>query len=581
MKYSLSLLFLFLNISLFAQVARITDLQTGKMGFVDASGNTVVPIEYDFLPFQYASGMVARKGENHGVIDGKGQTIVPFDYHTIELQKNGFVLVSKDKSKQPVLGLLDSTGKVVLPLTYEYVAVLDSHLLAARLFNNKEIAVFDKNGKQLFKTEGYNAMPGFNDSTVLIQKANRTTYWVNLRGAILSPEKYAKTEWSDGDYFIVYQNWFGVLNNHGDTVVPFRYRGMKPLNKGHFSATDSTYRNFLLNYRGQILAEGEHSRLGDQEGDGYFKRWGTEYTSKLYDASGKLLLENCTVYPVSSAPYCENLPENNSDRYSAITVKETGLRAFYRADGVQILPPLFKNIHYATDRHPLIAFVKNEKTGVYDCTAYDFNGKALMEQRFAILYFTDNPRYFTGKINHDGPWGFIDLLAPEKTEFLYQQMERQPDGTYRAFQNGKPVRLALPGTVLPPAPPAATDQVEPPVFLVEAMTAPPIPDEVTDAYESSQQASFPGGETAQNQFVVKNIKYPEEARKNGTEGTVVISFVVEKDGSLSEIKLLRDIGDGCGQEAIRMVSMMPRWVPGKNKGQPVKQKMVLPVKFKM
>ncbi|MCC6413586.1 MAG: TonB family protein [Saprospiraceae bacterium] len=581
MNYFIILVLLLFNTGIYAQISRKTDLQTGKMGFVDASGNTLVPLEYDFLPFQYAPKMVARKGDKRGVIDDKGQTIVPFDYHTIQLEKNGFALVSKDKSKQPVLGLLDSAGKVVLPLAYEYVAVLDSQLLAARLFNSKEIAVFDKNGKQLFKTEGNNAMPGFGDSTVLIQKANRTTYWVNLRGAIITPAKYAKTEWSDGDYFIVYQNNFGVLNDLGDTVVPFLYRGIKPLNKGHFAATDSSYRNFLLNNRGQILAEGEHSRLGDQEGDGYFKRWGTEYTSKLYDASGKLLLENCTVYPVSSAPYGENLPENHSDRYSAITVKETGLRAFYRADGVQMLPPLFKNIHYATDRHPLIAFKKNEKTGKYTCTAYDFNGEPLMEQRFAILFFTDNPRYFTGKMTHDGPWGFIDLLAPEKSEFLYQNMERQPDGTYHAFQNGKTIRLALPGTVLPPAPPAATDQVEPPVFLVEAMTAPPIPDEVTDAYESSQQASFPGGETAQNQFVVKNMKYPEEARKNGTEGTVVISFVVEKDGSLSEIKLLRDIGDGCGQEAIRMVSMMPKWVPGKNKGQPVKQKMFLPVKFKM
>jgi len=175
MRHSLPLLFLFLNISLFAQISRKTDLQTGKMGFVDASGNTLVPLEYDFLPFQYAPKMVARKGDKRGVIDDKGQTIVPFDYHTIQLEKNGFALVSKDKSKQPVLGLLDSAGKVVLPLVYEYVAVLDSQLLAARLFNSKEIAVFDNNGKQLFKTEGNNAMPGFGDSTVLIQKANRTT----------------------------------------------------------------------------------------------------------------------------------------------------------------------------------------------------------------------------------------------------------------------------------------------------------------------------------------------------------------------------------------------------------------------
>lgn len=86
-------------------------------------------------------------------------------------------------------------------------------------------------------------------------------------------------------------------------------------------------------------------------------------------------------------------------------------------------------------------------------------------------------------------------------------------------------------------------------------------------------------------FMSRNIFYPVEARQNNTEGTVVISFVVEKDGTLSNPKILKDIGDGCGVEALRLVNIMidqhVKWVPGKIKGKPVRSIFTLPVKFKL
>lgn len=86
-------------------------------------------------------------------------------------------------------------------------------------------------------------------------------------------------------------------------------------------------------------------------------------------------------------------------------------------------------------------------------------------------------------------------------------------------------------------------------------------------------------------FMNRNIFYPLEARQNGTEGTVVLSFVVEKDGSISYPKILKDIGDGCGLEALRVVNAMMeedvKWVPGKNNGQPVRTAFNLPVRFRL
>lgn len=86
-------------------------------------------------------------------------------------------------------------------------------------------------------------------------------------------------------------------------------------------------------------------------------------------------------------------------------------------------------------------------------------------------------------------------------------------------------------------------------------------------------------------FMNRNIFYPLEARQNGNEGTVVLSFVVEKDGLLSNPKILKDIGGGCGVEALRIIQLMidqeVQWVPGKIKGQAVRTMFNLPVKFKL
>ena len=80
-------------------------------------------------------------------------------------------------------------------------------------------------------------------------------------------------------------------------------------------------------------------------------------------------------------------------------------------------------------------------------------------------------------------------------------------------------------------------------------------------------------------YVLGNIKYPRIALENGITGTVVVQFVVEKDGSITQAKIARDIGGGCGAEALRVVNTLPSWIPGKQRSRPVRVKFSLPVKF--
>ncbi|MBO7101439.1 MAG: energy transducer TonB [Bacteroidales bacterium] len=90
---------------------------------------------------------------------------------------------------------------------------------------------------------------------------------------------------------------------------------------------------------------------------------------------------------------------------------------------------------------------------------------------------------------------------------------------------------------------------------------------------------FPGGMEALYKFLQDNVQYPQLALENGIEGRVYVTFVVEEDGSITNPRLLRDIGGGCGQEAIRVVKMMPKWKPGKQQGKVVRVQFNLPVNF--
>ena len=112
---------------------------------------------------------------------------------------------------------------------------------------------------------------------------------------------------------------------------------------------------------------------------------------------------------------------------------------------------------------------------------------------------------------------------------------------------------------------------------------PPMEDEEIGEEEIFQvvenQPEFPGGMSELYVFLQKNVKYPPIAKESGIQGRVFVNFVVEKNGSISNVKVLRGIGGGCDEEAIRVVKSMPKWKPGKQRGKPVRVSFNLPIKF--
>jgi protein TonB len=103
--------------------------------------------------------------------------------------------------------------------------------------------------------------------------------------------------------------------------------------------------------------------------------------------------------------------------------------------------------------------------------------------------------------------------------------------------------------------------------------------EIFDVVENAPNP--PGGMEGWNKYLSENLSYPEQARKLGIEGTVYVVFVVEEDGSIQGVEILRGIGGGCDEEAMRVIKNSPDWEPGTQRDRKVNVRMRMPIRFKL
>lgn len=204
--------------------------------------------------------------------------------------------------------------------------------------------------------------------------------------------------------------------------------------------------------------------------------------------------------------------------------------------------------------------------------------------------------------------GIIIALGAALVAFEWRQYERtQFDlGTLEVdFIEEEDIPITRPEEPPPPPPPEPSEEliiVDDDVELEEEFTIDADADVFTEVqeYEPIQinredeeeeeeeifmvvedQPQFPGGEEARQRFLEENLRYPQMAREAGIQGTVFVTFVVEPDGSVTNVEILRGIGGGCDEEAIRVVRQMPSWEPGRQRGQAVRVQFNMPIRFRL
>ncbi len=153
--------------------------------------------------------------------------------------------------------------------------------------------------------------------------------------------------------------------------------------------------------------------------------------------------------------------------------------------------------------------------------------------------------------------------APETPEII-QVVEEKVETKFKIDSEDSQDRVQVDTYVAPPPPKPKPEEVTEEIFVV---------------VEEAPQ--FPGGESAFMKYLNDNIRYPVIAQENGIQGRVTCQFVVERDGSISDVQVVRGQDPSLDKEAVRVIQGMPRWKPGKQRGAPVRVRYTLPVLFRL
>ena len=225
-------------------------------------------------------------------------------------------------------------------------------------------------------------------------------------------------------------------------------------------------------------------------------------------------------------------------------------------------------LHSGVDANVYSALLFRQSTGIQINDLTNNFSKSLLKKRFIMMTRKRSTRLARIKLLLVLPLAFtMMLLISLSPDAIGQQNEKVPPP-----QGEKLVTESSPDVPPPPekAPkvikitevPQDQDEPKAPIFtVVEEMPA------------------FPGGKEAMFKYLVENITYPEKAKKAGVVGTVFVTYVVEKDGLVTNVKLLRGVEETLDAEAIRVVKAMPIWTPGKQRGETVRVQYSLPIKF--
>lgn len=191
-----------------------------------------------------------------------------------------------------------------------------------------------------------------------------------------------------------------------------------------------------------------------------------------------------------------------------------------------------------------------------------FGGKNDAEPDFKIYFHSKKPSY----MNFPSEEEIEEVYEIDAVEAVEEAAEAEAVEETKKENPKEPI-------------PIIEDDIEVEELVEKPNVEAEIPDDEKKFIIIEEQPEFPGGEKAMNQFIKDNLKYPNEDNENELRGTVYLNFVVEKDGSITNIKVLRSLGNGYDEEAIRIVNAMPKWKPGKHRGELTRAYFILPISF--
>lgn len=541
-------------------------------GVVDFEGRTVIPLQYDWVaPALNGERFLLFSDTLMGIADRSGRMVVPMEYDAelyAELNvsdpfRYGLIVMSKGGK----YGVLDTAGRTVVPMVYdEWLWLVDSNLMILQGYDHQ----IRQHYETLMQLDGDTVIPTqriinwWDGNLFSVQNDKKLCGLYDRSGCVVVACQYDHIDYPHNGLAAVKKDGrTGVIDSRGREVIPVaenRFGGKTPdpqtrnlfvLEKdGRVGAVDSLG-NTVIPFEYDFNPEGSASHL-------VFVRGDTAYF--LFDNTGRLV---CTYDNIDWYPECEL-----SEPQLLFAVSRNGLLGLVDTAWREVAPCIYKGADFVDDRHWLMRLDEGTSCLI------DEQGQVLFKGPYSFAYPLCDGIWRVGIYdcaNNNVLGGYVDAYG--QTTLSRKELKEMERILTECAKKEKElpvettVREADETIHTDTIPAGKTDSGEEEI------------DEVFVFVES--QPEFPGGDSALFMFICMNLSYPAQARDNGLEGVVIVRFVVKKDGTIGNVKLVRDIGGGCGQAVVDMVKSMPRWKPATQSGKPVNCEFTLPVKFQL
>lgn len=517
--------------------------RNGKWGLIDSLGNWLMPAEY----------------ENINVVDEERRWVETeeglYDVNKKKLLLEGVENVSKvgynlyRAQKDRNYGLIDTLGRWVVEPKYDWIKNESEGFMSFRR-NVHTVAQDTVSGV------GYN---GHRITTYYY----RNYGYMDTMGREVIPAQFDGASYFENGYAeVMISGKWGYIDKTGKVVVPCKYDDGRAFQKNGnaWVMTESGGKKIyhLIDGQGKILSTVEDKEVV------YFEK----NTVVWFIDGGKWLV---TDYEGKALATYDDVELDEGDYYSdedMIAVRQGRKWGLADKDYRIVIPCRYRSVEGYGQGPGAIVTLDDGSTRYIDRrgrTIFKLDGlesvKKVREDLYMVLIRSMDREHYN-------KWGLVD--GKGRSTFSKEELEgarktyTEDLELYERRKYSEEVVENVVGEV----------KAEP-----ESATESSDDDEVFVFVEDSPE--FPGGMDSLYAFLGANIHYPAEAKKDSIEGLVFVQFVVEKDGSIYNIRVLRDIGGGCGEEVVRVMNMMPKWQPAKQRGTPVRCQFNLPVKFRL
>lgn len=599
-----------------------------KKGVFDQKGQLTIPFDYEEVElwaeqsdFQFGYAVVAKdRRMGRGVLDARnGQTILPIKFEFIRAV-SADLLVGR-QFVDSTLQFFNERGQPLFQLFGRSASPgFDENSIKIKRVDRSEYFV-DKKGRPIFPPNL--KQPQWTDGERVICIENGKFGLVTMTGKTLIPFEWQEMKVQNaGQFWVKNQSGEqGLMDASGQFIIPLSKASLYlpggksgPIYIRSGLGSDPAFDSQLFDTKGQLLFSDvrvSSANMASQLFNVPFNRREDYFSVEMKDKKQQLLFHKTRGQIL---PTAWSTIWYGGEKHVLIAVQEdenglpTAYKAFDLNGTLRYEAPKGMSLEHTPTPDLLFAFIDTRSR----IALLDLNHPEKLSFEYSIFVMYN--RYFVFEQNAKkgilDPQGkvlvpankFIQLGEPNKIQVQQFRATKAVRGKliavgqFEGVQYPSWVAVNSQGETFvmgPPAPLEPVKAAEPRVeeaapLPFEAVEEAGVMEEMGQNPTSSEevvafvekQPTFPGGDQALYNYLAKNLQYPKLARKNGIQGKVVVSFVVEKDGSLSDLRILRDCGGDCGKEAMRLIRAMPKWIPGMQNGQVVQVRYTLPVTFR-